>query len=90
MSGTACKTAAVQLMPLIDYKLLELRCFTTGTLVLPSFPAVLLNRSAVAHVDVGWLSMTFDLGVHFLRNGAVVCDTSIYKFPSKMFPTKAT
>ena len=50
MSVTAGKNAAVQLLPLLDYTMLALRCYTTGMLVLPTFPVVLFFRSAVVHV----------------------------------------
>ena len=50
MPGTAGKIAAIQLLPLINYTLLELRRYTTGMLVLPTFSALLLYRSSVVHV----------------------------------------
>ena len=50
VSGTAGKNAAVQLLSLTDYTLLELRRYTVGVLVLPTFLAVLLYRSALVHV----------------------------------------
>ena len=49
MSGTGGKNDAVQLLPLIDYMLLELRRYTNGMLVLVTFPDV-FYRSAVVHV----------------------------------------
>ena len=70
MSGTAGENAVVQLLPLIDYTLPELRRYTTGMLVLPTFLAVLLYRSAVAHVYMGWSCMVFDLRVlHLFEMG---------------------
>ena len=91
MSGTAGKNAAVQLLPLIDYTLMELRRCTTGMMVLPSFPSVPLYRFAVVHVYMGWTCIIFDLRArHFFRNGVVVYDTAIYEFSSKMFHEQAT
>ena len=82
MSGTASKNAAVQLLPLIDYTLLELRRHITGMLVLSTFPAVLVDRSAaVVHVylwggrirvlhffEMGWDYMILR-STNFLRKG---------------------
>ena len=71
MSGTAGENAVVQLLPLIDYTLPELRRYTTGMLVLPTFLAVLLYRSAVVHVylwggRVWWYYMILG-STNFLR-----------------------
>lgn len=92
MSVTAGKNAAVQLLPSINYTLLELRCGTTGMLVLPRFPPVLLHRSAVAHVYMGWSWIIFDLQCvyYIFQIGVVVDDTSIYEFSSEMFHEQAT
>ena len=50
MSSTAGKNAAVQRLPSIVYTVLELRRYTTGMLVMPTFPAFLFYRSGVVHV----------------------------------------
>ena len=94
VSSTAGKNAAVQLLPWIDYlyTLLELRRYTTGMLVLPTFPAVLLYRSAVVHVywrgGPVWYSI-YDTSTTLFRNGVVLYHTRIYEFCSKMFNEQA-
>ena len=70
VSGTAGKNAAVQLLPLIEYTLLQLRCCSTGMLVLPSF---LLPCFAVLllHMYI-WGGRARSTSTAFCRNGVVV------------------
>ena len=74
MSGAAGKNVAVQLLPLMNHTLLELRRYTTDMLVLSTFllscftvlrwyGAAGKNTAVQLFIFIGWSGMIFDLRV---------------------------